>query len=138
EAVAIAALAQAIIVKLHRLYTLNQGWRLYRRALIEENKWRAARYGVDGKLIDFGKEAEVDMRRLVPELLALVDDVVDELGSRSAVEYVHTILKEGTSADRQLRVYRETGDPKAVVRHLVAETRAGVTEPRPSSAHAVN
>src|SRR2546430_5288558 len=104
-----------------RLYTLNQGWRLYRRALIEENKWRAARYGVDGKLIDFGKEAEVDMRRLVPELLALVDDVVDELGSRSAVEYVHTILKEGTSADRQLRVYRETGDPKAVVRHLRSE-----------------
>jgi len=138
EAVAIAALAQAIIVKLHRLYTLNQGWRLYRRALIEENKWRAARYGIDGKLIDFGKEAEVDMRQLIPELLQLVDDVVDDLGSRSAVEYVHTILKEGTSADRQLRVYRETGDPKAVVRHVVAETRAGVTEPRPSSAHAVN
>src|SRR5215470_4513854 len=138
EAVAIAALAQAIIVKLHRLYTYNQSWRLYRRALIEENKWRAARYGIDGKLIDFGKEAEVDMRRLIPELLELVDDVVDDLGSRSAVEYIHTILKEGTSADRQLRVYRETGDLKAVVRHLVAETRGGVTEPRTSSAHAVN
>src|SRR5499427_9475983 len=137
EAVAIAALAQAIIVKLHRLYTLNQSWRLYRRALIEENKWRAARYGIDGKLIDFGKEAEVPMRQLIPELLELVDDVVDDLGSRSAVEYVHTILREGTSADRQLRVYRETGDLKAVVRHLVAETR-GVTEPRTSSAHAVN
>ncbi|HEX8765525.1 MAG TPA: hypothetical protein VF740_10210, partial [Candidatus Acidoferrum sp.] len=77
-------------------------------------------------------------RQLIPELLELVDDVVDDLGSRSAVEYVHTILKEGTSADRQLRVYYEKGDPKAVVRHLVAETRAGVTEPRTSSAHAVN
>src|SRR5438046_2257656 len=110
EAVAIAALAQAIIVKLHRLYTCNQSWRLYRRALIEENKWRAARYGIEGKLIDFGKETEVNMRQLIPELLELVDDVVDDLGSRSAVEYVHTILKEGTSADRQLRVYRETGD----------------------------
>jgi carboxylate-amine ligase len=138
EAVAIAALAQAIIVKLHRLYQSNQGWRLYRRALIEENKWRAARYGIDGKLIDFGKEAEVPMRQLVPELLELVDDVVDDLGSRSAVEYVHSILKEGTSADRQLRVFRETGDLRAVVRHLVAETRGGVTEPRTSSAHAVN
>jgi glutamate---cysteine ligase / carboxylate-amine ligase len=137
EAVAIAALAQAIIVKLHRLYTANQSWRLYRRALIEENKWRAARYGIEGKLIDFGKEAEVPMRQLIPELLELVDDVVDDLGSRSAVEYVHTIMKEGTSADRQLRVFRETNDLKAVVRHLVAETR-GVTEPRTSSAHAVN
>src|SRR5205809_7126649 len=138
EAVAIAALTQAIIVKLHRLYQRNMTWRLYGRALIEENKWRAARYGIEGKLIDFGKETEVPMRLLIPELLELVDDVVDDLGSRSAVEYVHTILKEGTSADRQLRVYRETGDLKAVVRHLVAETRAGVTEPRTSSAHAVN
>jgi carboxylate-amine ligase len=138
EAVAIAALAQAIIVKLHRLYTLNQSWRLYRRALIEENKWRAARYGIEGKLIDFGKEAEVPMRQLIPELLEFVDDVVDDLGSRSAVEYVHTIMKEGTSADRQLRVFHESGDLKAVVRHLVAETRGGVSEPRTSSAHAVN
>src|SRR5580693_7210987 len=138
EAVAIAALAQAIIVKLYRLYQSNMSWRLYRRALIEENKWRAARYGIDGKMIDFGKETEVPMRQLIPELLELVDDVVDDLGSRSAVEYVHTIMNEGTSADRQLRIYQETGDLKAVVRHLVAETRGGVTEPRTSSAHAVN
>ncbi len=88
EAVAIAALTQAIVVKLHRLYTGNMSFRLYRRALIEENKWRAARYGIEGKLIDFGKEAEVPMRDLIPELLEFVDDVVDELGSRSAVEYV--------------------------------------------------
>src|SRR5437763_6959043 len=108
EAVAIAALTQAIIVKLHRLYTSNVSWRLYRRALIEENTWRAARYGIDGKLIDFGKEAEVPMRALIPEWLELVDDVVDDLGSRSAVEYVHTIISEGTSADRQLRIYQET------------------------------
>ena len=55
------------------------------------------------------------MRELALELLEFVDDVVDELGSRRAVEYVHTILREGTSADRQLRVYRETGDLRAVV-----------------------
>jgi len=102
EAVAIAALTQAIVVKLHRLYTGNMSFRVYRRALIEENKWRAARYGIEGKLIDFGKEAEVPMRDLAVELLSFVDDVVDELGSRSAVEYVHTILNEGTSAERQL------------------------------------
>ena len=119
EAVAIAALTQAIVVKLHKLYTKNISWRLYRRALIEENKWRAARYGIEGKFIDFGKEAEVPMRELMPELLEFVDDVVDELGSRSAVEYVHTILNKGTSAERQLRIYEETGDLKEVVRHLV-------------------
>lgn len=138
EAIAIAAVTQAIVVKLHRLYTGNMSFRLYRRALIEENKWRAARYGIEGKLIDFGKEAEVPMRELATELLEFVDDVVDDLGSRSAVEYVHTILREGTSAERQLRVYQETGDLKAVVRHLVEETRGGVIQPRASSANAIN
>ena len=138
EACAIAALTQAIVVKLHRLYTSNQSWRIYRRALVEENKWRAARYGIEGKLIDFGKEAEVPMKTLIPELLELVDDVVDDLGSRSAINYVHTILREGTSAERQLRVYQQTGDLRDVVRHLVAETRGGSSEKQTTSAHAVN
>jgi carboxylate-amine ligase len=125
-AVMLAALAQAIIVKLHRLYTRNMGFRLYRKALIEENKWRAARWGLDGKLIDFGKRTEVAMRDLALELLEFVDDVVDELQSREAVEYVHTVLEEGTSADRQLAVFRETGDLKEVVRHIVEETKVSV------------
>jgi len=123
ETVAIAAVIQAIVVKLYKLYTQNMGFRLYRRALIEENKWRAARWGVDGRLIDFGKKSEVPMRDLALELLAFIDDVVDELGSRQHVNYVHTILENGTSADRQLRVYRETNDLKAVVQHVVQETR---------------
>jgi carboxylate-amine ligase len=138
EAVAIAALTQAIVVKLHRLYTGNMGWRTYHRALIEENKWRAARYGIEGKMIDFGKEQEVPMRLLIPELLELVDDVLDDLGSRGAVEYIHTILNEGTSADRQFRVYQQTGDLKEVVRHLVRETRASAMETRSSSAGTVH
>src|ERR1700692_868690 len=116
--IAFAALAEAIVVKLHRLYTSNQSWRIYRRALIEENKWRAARYGIEGKMIDFGKEQEVPMKQLIPELLELVDDVVDDLGSRSAVNHVHTILNEGTSAERQLRVFKQTGDLRAVVQHV--------------------
>ena len=138
EAVAIAALTQAIVVKLHRLYTHNQSWRIYRRALIEENKWRAARYGIEGKMIDFGREAEVPMRELMLELMELIDDVVDDLGSRSAVEYIHTILNEGTSAERQLRVYQQTGDLKDVVRHLVMETRASVQDAKSNSAAAIN
>jgi glutamate---cysteine ligase / carboxylate-amine ligase len=138
EAVAIAALTQAIVGKLYKLYTKNISWRLYRRALIEENKWRAARYGIEGKFIDFGKEAEVPMRELMPELLGFVDDVLDELGSRSAVEYIHTILNNGTSADRQLRIYEQTGDLKEVVRHLVTETRGSMMDGRSSSANSVS
>jgi carboxylate-amine ligase len=125
-AVMLGALTQAIVVKLYRLYERNLGFRLYRRTLIEENKWRAARWGLDGKLIDFGKRAEVPMRDLALELLEFVDDVLDDLESRAAVEYVHTVLREGTSADRQLAVFKETGDLKAVVRYVVDETRMSV------------
>jgi glutamate---cysteine ligase / carboxylate-amine ligase len=126
EAIAIAALTQAIVVKLHRLYTRNMGFRMYHRALIEENKWRAARWGIEGKLIDFGKQAEVPMAVLAEELLEFVDDVLDELGSRSALKSIHTIFREGTSAERQLRVYKETDDLQAVVRHIVNETRSSI------------
>jgi carboxylate-amine ligase len=124
--VAIAALAQAIIVKLQRLHERNQGFRLYRRTLIEENKWRAARWGLDGKLIDFGARKEVPMRDLALELLEFVDDVVDELESRRETDYVRTILRDGTSADRQLQVFRETGDLRAVVREIVDDTRSSM------------
>jgi carboxylate-amine ligase len=126
--VALAALAQAVVVKLYRLRNRNLGFRIYPRALVEENKWRAARYGIEGSLIDFGKRAEVPMRQLAMELLEFVDDVVDELGSRQALAYVDTILSEGTSADRQLEVYKRTGDLRAVVRWMVDETRAGQKE----------
>ena len=126
EAIAIAALVQAVVVKLHHLYMRNMGFRIYPRALIEENKWRAARWGIEGKLIDFGKRTEVPMRILGEELLAFVDDVVDDLGSREAIMPIHSILREGTSAERQLAVYRETRDLRAVVRHIVEETRGGI------------
>ena len=126
--IAIAALAQAIIVKLYRLRERNLGFRRYHRALIEENKWRAARWGIDGKLIDFGKRREVPMRELAAELLEFVDDVVDDLGSRREIEYVRTILADGTSAEKQVQVYRETGDLRAVVQSIVDETRDGVEQ----------
>ena len=126
--IAIAALAQAVIVKLYKLRRRNLGFRLYHRRLIEENKWRAARWGLDGKLIDFGRRREVPMRDLALELLEFVDDVVDELDSRREVEYVREILRDGTSADRQLAVYRETGDLKAVVQAVVRQTSESVDE----------
>src|SRR5882672_7074846 len=126
ETIALAALIQATIAKLYKLYSANQGFRLYRRALIMENKWRAARYGLDGKLVDFGKQKEVSARDLVMEYLEFVDDVVDELNSREELNYIHKILEMGTGADRQLRVFRETGDLKKVVDYIIEETEAGL------------
>ena len=128
ETIALAALIQATVAKLYKLYTANQGFRLYRRALIMENKWRAARYGLDGKLIDFGKQKEVPARDLVRECLEFVDDVVDELDSREELEYVHKILETGSGADRQLRVFEQTGDLKKVVDYIIEETEAGLAE----------
>ncbi len=128
ETIALAALIQATVAKLYKLYAANQGFRLYRRSLLMENKWRAARYGLDGKLIDFGKQKEVPERELIEEYLAFVDDVLDELDSRQEVEYIREIMKMGTGADRQLRVFRETGDMKAVMDHIIEETAVGVDE----------
>ncbi|HZD69963.1 MAG TPA: carboxylate-amine ligase [Actinomycetes bacterium] len=126
EVMCIAALVQAICAKLLALRAQNLGFRKYPPGLIGENKWRAMRWGLDGKLIDFGKLAEVPMRDLALELLEFVDDVVDDLGSRAEVEYLHTLLREGTSADRQLGVHQRTGSLGAVVDHLAAETVAGL------------
>ena len=128
ETIALAALIQATIAKLYKLYSANQGFRLYRRSLLMENKWRAARYGIDGKLIDFGKQKEVPERELIEEYLEFVDDVLDELGSRKDVEYVREIMKNGTGADRQLQVFRETNDMKAVVDYIIEETELGLEE----------
>ena len=126
ESLAIAALIQATVVKLYKLHSRNLGFRLYSRALIMENKWRAARYGLGGKLIDFGQETEVPERDLILEYLDFVDDVVDELDSRADVEYVRTMLERGSGADRQLKVFEETGDLKAVVEYMATETQAGL------------
>ncbi len=126
DTIAIAALFQAIVAKLDKLIEKNLGFRLYRRALIQENKWRAVRYGLDGKMIDFGKQTEVPVRDLILELLEFVDEVLDDLGSRKEVEHIHTILERGTSADEQLRVYAETGSLPAVVDLLMERTMENV------------
>ncbi|MEB3197645.1 MAG: carboxylate-amine ligase [Candidatus Sericytochromatia bacterium] len=134
DTIAIVALIQALVAKLYVLRSQDLGFRVYSSALIEENKWRAYRYGIHGKLIDFGMKAEKPTPDLIEELLAFVDDVVDELGSRKEVEHVRTILKRGTSADRQLEIYRETNDLKAVVDWVVAETTAGIEAPAATGA----
>lgn len=133
EAVCIAALFQALCAKLLKLRDNNMSWRKYRHMHISENKWRAVRYGVHGNLIDFGKTEEIPFHFLIEELLELVDDVVDELGCRKEVEYAREILKQGTSADRQLKVFRAHGGDdnleealQAVVDHLIVDTQHGL------------
>ncbi|MGB8344605.1 MAG: carboxylate-amine ligase [Ktedonobacteraceae bacterium] len=127
EAICIAAILQAIIAKLWKLRRDNMTFRVYESELIEENKWRAVRYGLDGKLIDLGKQQELPARELIRELIEwFIGDVIDELGSRQEVEYAYRILEEGSSADRQLATYQRTGDFKAVVDQLIRETREGV------------
>ncbi len=128
ETISIAALIQATVAKLYKLYEANQGFRLYRRALIMENKWRASRYGLNGKLIDFGRKIEVPARDLMEEYLAFVDDVVDELGSREEVNGIRKILESGSGADRQLKVFNETGDLTKVVDYIIEETESSVDE----------
>ncbi|HEX9371234.1 MAG TPA: carboxylate-amine ligase [Roseiflexaceae bacterium] len=126
ECIALAALMQAIVVKLYSMFEENTTFRVYRRALVNENKWRAQRWGLDGKMIDFGKRAEVDAKALMHELVAFVDDVLDPLGSRHEVESILKIVERGTSADRQLATYKQTNDLKDVVDTLIAETMEGV------------
>ncbi len=136
ETLALAALIQATVAKLYKLLAQNQGWRQYGRALLMENKWRAARYGLDGKLIDFGKQKEVSERDLIHEYLDFVDDMLDELGSREEVSYVRRILDSGNGADRQLKVFEETKDLKKVVDYMIEETKAGLSTSAEVSAKA--
>ena len=126
ETIALTAIMQAIVAKLHKLIKQNLGFRLYRRALIAENKWRAARYGINGKLIDFGKKEEVEFNILAGELLDFIDDVVDELGSHDEVNYIKKILEMGTGADRQIEIWNQTQDTKKVVDFIIEETHKGL------------
>ena len=125
ETICFAALFQAVTVKLWKVYNSNMSWRLYRRSLLNENKSRAARWGIDGKLIDFGKQEEVPFGALLDELLEFVDDVVDELGSSKDVYYAREIVKHRTGADRQLAAYEQRHDLRDVVDYIISETERG-------------
>ena len=126
DTIAIAALFQAMVAKVNKLLDSNLTFRPHHKMLIEENKWRALRYGLDGKMIDFGKGTEVPVRELIRELLEFVDDVVDDLRSRKEIRHIRTILNRGTSADEQLRVWHETEDINAVVDRLIELTMENV------------
>ncbi len=126
DTIAIAALVQAVMGKLYQLYRRNMGWREYGHMLIEENKWRAVRYGLDGQMIDYGKREQVPTRVLIEELLELVADTAEIFGSQNELERIRAICKEGTSSDRQVKVFKATGSMKAVVDDLADQTMLGV------------
>ncbi len=126
ETICIVAIIQAIVAKLYKLNTANTSFNVYRLALIKENKFRAARYGVQGNMIDFGLQKEVPTKDLILELLEFIDDVVDELGSRDEINYVHTILREGTGAAKQLAVFEKTQDLTKVVDFITSEFTKGI------------
>ncbi len=125
-------------IKLFQLREKNLGFRKYRRALLLENKWRASRYGIQGKLIDFGKEIEVPFADLANEMLEFVDDVVDDLGSRKELESIRWILENGSGADRQLAVFHESGeDLRKVVDFICDETAHGLESVTPGNTAAI-
>ncbi|MGK4005001.1 carboxylate-amine ligase [Sorangium sp. So ce1036] len=126
DTVALAALVQALMGKLYLLYRRNLGFREYRQELIEENKWRAVRYGIDGQLIDFGKQEQVPVRLLVGELLEFVQESAEIFGTQDELARIRGILDEGTSADRQLAVYARTGRFEAVVDDLIEQSSVGL------------
>src|SRR2546427_4462376 len=129
DTLAMAALIQAIIAKLYKLLRHNTTFRVYRRRLLDENRWRASRYGIEGKLIDFGRETEVETRSLLDELLSFISTEVSELGSEREMAHIERIIREGTGADRQLAAWEHAQDMKAVVDHIVGETYEGLILP---------
>ena len=133
DTIALAAVMQAIVLKLHKLRRQNVTFRSYPRRLIEENRWRAGRYGMDGKLIDFGRKREIEERELLGEMLEFIADETEELGNEREIEHIERIIREGTGADRQLAVWERTQDMKAVVDQIVAETNEGLAEPSASA-----
>jgi carboxylate-amine ligase len=126
DTIALAALMQAIVCKLQKLRRDNVTFRSYSKRLIDENRWRASRYGLDGKLIDFGRRCEMDERDLLHEMLEFVSKEVQELGNEAEMGHVERIMREGTGADRQLMVWERTQDMKAVVDQIIAETNEGL------------
>jgi len=126
ETIALTALFQAVCAKIYKLRSQNLNFIQYSRALINENKWRAGRYGIDGRLIDFGKEEEVNTRVLIDELLNFVDDVVDNLGSRHRLAYVNKILESGTGADRQLEVFENSKNLVDVAKYINRQYLSGI------------
>jgi glutamate---cysteine ligase / carboxylate-amine ligase len=129
DTIAIAALSQALVARLVWLHHHGMASHILPRTLLEENKWRAMRYGLDAQVIDFIRNRRLTMRESISELLDFVDDVVDDLGSRREMNYLRALLEDprGTGADRQIEVYARTGSTQAVIQYLMQQTARELT-----------
>src|SRR5207244_10004761 len=127
DTLALTALCQALIAKLTWCHEHNVDVPVFPRDYLEENKWRAMRYGLDAEVIDFERRRRVSMRDSINEMLDFVEDVVDELDSRHEMNYLRALMSSpnGTGADRQAAVYKETGDLDKVVEMLMEQTMQG-------------
>ena len=129
DTLALAALCQALIAKLTWCHEHNVDVPVLTRDYLEENKWRAMRYGLDAEAIDFVKLRRLSMRDSINELLDFVEDVIDDLGSRHEMNYLRAMMvsPNGTGADRQVAIYEQTGDLNKVVELLMEQTMQGIT-----------
>ncbi|HET8844290.1 MAG TPA: glutamate-cysteine ligase family protein, partial [Ktedonobacteraceae bacterium] len=124
DTLALAALCQALVAKLVWLHQHGMATHILPRVLLEENKWRAMRFGLDGEILDFVRDRRLTMRESISELLDFVDDVLDDLGSRREINYLRILLDDprGTGADRQIEIYKRTGSVQAVTSYLMQQT----------------
>lgn len=122
DVITIAAILQSIVAWMADLRLRNMHFRIYSRQLIMENKWRSLRYGTEGRLIDFGKEQEIPLDRLTWELGHLLEPYADALGTLRHIERAFEIVDQGSSADRQLAVWQESGQDMARVIDFIADT----------------
>lgn len=122
DCITLAALIQATIIKLSRLY--DEGLRLWAHsaALLDENKWRAIRYGLKGKFIDLEKKEEITTLKAIEDLLKFTEDVVKDLSLGEEIKGVERIIEKGTGAERQLEEYHKTKDFKKLMEYLARET----------------
>ncbi|REK23113.1 MAG: carboxylate-amine ligase [Actinobacteria bacterium] len=106
DSMTVAALYLCLLGFLYRLRRENQRWRTYSPMMIEENLWRAQRYGVDGSMVDFGRGELVSYADLIEELIELLAQDATEFGVREELRHARTIVNDGTSAHRQLATYK--------------------------------
>jgi len=134
DALCIAALYLSVLGLLYRLRRSNQRWRRYAKLLIDENRWRAQRYGLDEGLVDFGRGEVIPVAELMAELMELIREDAQDFDCVAEIEHSTEILRRGTSAHRQLAAYAKAKDAgaehiealRAVVDLLIAETVTGV------------
>lgn len=131
ETLALTAMIQALVAKLYKLHRSNMTFRIYRRLMTDENRFRAARYGTEGKLIDFAKREEVEFASLFEELYDFVQEEANELGTTKELDYLRTMIKEGNGAIRQRKAFERTKTLEGVIDSIIADTHIGLGVPAP-------